>query len=229
LLVEVDDVVATARAGQRARLRIAVVAARFDVDIRRADLGPHLLGLTLSSGRILLHSDRLRGSRETFVFAHELAHVLCRRGHFRALRRADEEWFADWFARELVLPRWWLGNPVTQAKLAAWGVDYDTYALQLAALGAAPPVMRSAERILCAHCGTAAHGWDCPCRDLRDRRPGWEAEVPNARDLRGDLGPGKADPGMCECSRPSRARLGTAHTSDSAGLGDTPASLFSVA
>jgi hypothetical protein len=158
LLREVDDVVAAARARGARRLDIPLVAARLSVEIVERDLGEHLLGLTLDNRRMLLHSDRrrLRGAQRLLVFAHELAHVLRRRGHFPQVSDRDEEWFADWFARELVLPRVAARRAWSEAELAAWHVDYDTVALQLAALGAVPQVIRNGHRVLCGLCGTPA-------------------------------------------------------------------------
>jgi hypothetical protein len=163
---EVDEVVAYARAGGPAKLDIARVAARLRIDVREEDLGRELLGLTLGSGGVLLHR-RLRGAARAFVFAHEVAHVLRRRALFRSLPRSQEEWFADWFARELVLPRPLARRPVHHAKLAALHVTSETLALQLSAMGMAPPLMRNGSRVLCRACGTRQHRRDCECATCR--------------------------------------------------------------
>jgi hypothetical protein len=125
----------------------------------------------------------LRGARELFVFAHELAHALHRRGRFRSLHKADEEWFADWFARELLLPRRWLTDrPLSHGQIAALGIGYETWALQLAILGTAPSLMRNRGRVLCRYCGTSAHRWGCECRALRTGVADAWGDVPDVRD-----------------------------------------------
>jgi hypothetical protein len=151
------------------------------VQLSRRHLGDSLLGLTLDDRRVVLHS-RLRGASLALVFAHELAHVLQRRGYFHSVASSDEEWFADCFARELVLPRRWLTSCWPRTQLGALNIDIATVALQMAAIGAAPPLMRSDRRVLCRTCGTDPHIWDCSCRAWRrgHRDP---RELPDVRDL----------------------------------------------
>src|SRR4051794_21076946 len=108
VVCELDEWVTELRGIRLRRLDIERTARRLSVPVFWRDLGDKLLGLTLDDGRVFLHQRHATGTRGLFVFAHEVAHVLRQRGHFAAVDGADEEWFADWFARELVLPRFWL-------------------------------------------------------------------------------------------------------------------------
>lgn len=179
-----DEVVTYARAGGSAKLDIRRTAARLSVNITDRDLGRDLLGLTLDDRQVLLHKD-LGGAKRAFVFAHELAHVLHRRGSFRSVTRRDEEWFADWFARELVLPRRAVTRAWHDGRLAALHLDYNTVALQLAVMGAAPPLMRNRDRVLCRLCGTTQHRWPCQCAAWRHEDHEQGSALP---DVRGCLG-----------------------------------------
>jgi hypothetical protein len=181
LLREVDEVISSIRARQPRRLHVDALAHRLGVRLSRHHLGGSLLGLTLDDRRVLLHS-RLRGSLLSLVFAHELAHVLRRRGYFQSLASSDEEWFADCFARELVLPRRWLTGCWPRTQLGSLHVGIETVALQMSVIGMAPALMRSGRRILCRTCGADAHLWGCRCRSWRggNRDP---HELPEVRDL----------------------------------------------
>jgi hypothetical protein len=191
LLGEVETIVSHARRGGARRLDVDLAAGRLAIEIKIRDLGDQLLGLALDDRRILLHS-RLRGAGRAFVFAHEVAHVLRRRRLFRSVRREDEEWFADWFARELVLPRHAARQRWTDVLLAAYHVDYATVALQLAALGEGPRLMRNGEQVLCRSCGTTHHIAGCEC--LRWRvDPSADRALPDVREL-GLLKPAASTP-----------------------------------
>jgi IrrE N-terminal-like domain len=181
LLAEVDEVIAFARGRRWPKLDVELVAARLDVGILCQDLGEHLLGLTLDDGGMLLH-DQLAGAERAFVFAHELAHVLRRRGRFRSVGAASEEWFADWFARELVLPRRVARWPLNDAQVAALHVSYETVALQRAVLDETPRLMRSGERVLCRECGTARYRPGCECMPWRRRDREYRSALPDVRE-----------------------------------------------
>jgi hypothetical protein len=169
LAAEVDEFVAALRGSSPAPIDIDVVARRVSVDLVWRDLGDALLGLTLASGRVLLHVGSLgeRRGAANYVFAHELAHVLHRRGHFASVAREDEEWFADWFARELVLPRRWLPGRAPSSLAADLLVSFDVVGPQLAVIGYAPPLMRHGKRVLCRTCGARAHRTNCMCVSWR--------------------------------------------------------------
>lgn len=181
VLAEVDDVVFALRARRPRRLDVDKLAAVVGVELRRRDLGETLLGLTLDDHRVVLHRS-LRGARQLFVFAHELGHVFRRRGQFVNVAAADEEWFADWFARELVLPRRWLTDRWPRTKLGSLHVEAETAALQLASLGLAPALMRNGSRVLCRTCGSDPHDWSCDCRTWR-RQPAAVASLPDIREV----------------------------------------------
>jgi hypothetical protein len=109
--------------------------------------------------------------------------LLRRRGHFASLAASAEEWFADWFARELVLPRRWTRQPWNEAQLAAWHVSYDTVALQLAVVNEAPELMRNGRRVLCRECGTTRHRRGCACVPWREQYPGVSRVPPDVRNV----------------------------------------------
>ena len=166
IAAEVDEVVRFARADGPAKLDVERVAARLRIEVRADNLGKDLLGLTIDSRSMVLHK-RLRGAARAFVFAHEVAHALRRRALFRSVSNSEEEWFADWFARELVLPRQAARQAWHDAKIAALHITSATLALQLSALGAAPPLMRDRQRVLCRTCGTRQYQLGCECANWR--------------------------------------------------------------
>jgi IrrE N-terminal-like domain len=162
---QVDEAVSWLRVGRPAPLNIERTAALLRIELAERDLGATLMGLTLDARRVFIHG-ALPRPRKLFVFAHEIAHVLRRRGWFATIPARDEEWLADWFARELLLPRRWLDAGSVRRQDAA-DVELETLALQLAVVGQAPSIMRLGDRILCRHCGTAPRLWGCPCREAR--------------------------------------------------------------
>lgn len=166
---EVELVVRDLRGDRPAPVSIDALAATLSVSVTWADLGDTLLGLTLDDRNVRLHRERLHGPRAAFVFAHEIAHVLRRRGHFPTVARSDEEWFADWFARELVLPLGWLRRYPVIELVTAVHAELDVVALQLAAVGRAPAIMRHRSRVLCRMCGAQAYRWRCECLAWRQR------------------------------------------------------------
>jgi hypothetical protein len=165
-LAEVDSLVGLIRGPRVERFSIEKVASRTEVSISFKEMHPRVHGLTLRDGQVVLNRD-LRGALANFTFAHELAHVLRRRGRFVGLRSSEEEWFADWFAREMLLPRAWLTLNLGAHDLAALHVDRMTAALQMAAIGRAPEIMRMGDRILCRVCGVHHHRWGCNCSVAR--------------------------------------------------------------
>jgi hypothetical protein len=85
------------------------------------------------------------------------------------IRRKDEEWWADWFACELILPRQWLRGTRSRRQLRLFAdevADHKTLALQLAALSP-EHVWRAGDEVICGRCGDSAFFDDCTCRDYR--------------------------------------------------------------
>jgi hypothetical protein len=168
---EIDAIVSHLRPEPFAAFRIERVARSLRLELRRRRLGDRLHGVTLDERRVLLNR-RLTGSDAVFTFAHEVAHILARRGHFHTLPRAQEEWFADRFAHELVLPRSWLTG-ASSAQLrrlshARW-LPAETFAVQLAAIDRAPRLFRSGSAVYCRHCGHRHTLPGCDCRSHRQR------------------------------------------------------------
>lgn len=161
-----DSLVHFTRGLDVSRFNIDEVARRSEVTLEIKHLEPRLLGLTIDRERVLLNS-KLGGSLAAFTFAHELGHVYRRRGYFSGLRKGEEEWFADWFAREMVFPRRWLKREWHVGHLAALHVDRVTVALQLAVTGKAPELMRAGVKVLCRTCGSRHHRSGCRCAGYR--------------------------------------------------------------
>jgi hypothetical protein len=171
-LGEVDELVLTLRPKRWEAFKVKSIARRLGVRVERRSLGLDLLGLTLDSERVLLNREGLVGSARTFTFAHELAHVLERRGRFRGVSRHQSEWLADRFARELLLPRWWLvGAAPEEIKNAVnqrW-LSPEIVCMQAAAMGRAPDIIRGHHSVLCHQCGERHARPDCRCFPFRLR------------------------------------------------------------
>jgi IrrE N-terminal-like domain len=178
-LPEIDYLVRGLRGPQSIRFDLAKIAARANVTVGWRSLQYRLQGITLDSQSVILR-DGLRGAQANFTFSHELAHVFRRRGHFVGLRESEEEWFADWFAREMLLPRTWLDREWLGQELAAAHIDRMTAALQLSVVGRAPSIMRHGDRVLCRVCGVHHHRWGCECAALRCASPRDRHRLPEA-------------------------------------------------
>jgi hypothetical protein len=168
---EVDSIVCELRPTFEP-LPIERIAGRLGVELHLHGFRGPVLGAALADRAIILDS-RLRGHRRAEVFAHEVAHILHRRGYFGSLAAGEEELFADQFARELLLPvPWLLGSTDSPLDLARrLRVTGRILALQLALVGEAPELMRDRETVLCPVCGSEPLALLCRCRSYRkDRR-----------------------------------------------------------
>jgi Zn-dependent peptidase ImmA (M78 family) len=87
------------------------VASTLGVVVERRSMAPSVLGATPSHVRIVINQG-LTHTLERFVVAHELAHVLVKRGLVSALDQRAEEQFADTFAAALLVPAHVLGSVV---------------------------------------------------------------------------------------------------------------------
>ena len=161
------------------RLDIAATAAAVGVGVRPVDLGPHLLATVFDDVIVLNSNESLTRGRSRFAFAHELAHVLVNRGWMPWVNKRDEEWWADWFAHELVLPRRWLSDRVRSRQLLVFDdpAEHRTLALQLAALHCQRAVLRIGDEIICSWCGESEFFASCECRRYRER-PQTLSELP---------------------------------------------------
>ncbi len=169
---EIDELVRELRPRRFAPFHVNPIARRLGIVIEHRQLGTELLGLTLDHERVLLNRRRLAGASRAFTFAHEVAHVMERRGHFGEVPHSRCEWFADVFARELLVPRGWLmgASPEEICALAAkrW-VSTEVVCLQAAVIGRAPEIFRSGGNVLCRDCGER-HGLPgCDCFAARTR------------------------------------------------------------
>lgn len=147
-------------------------AERLRVRVAMVNLPGRLEGLTISCDELLVASD-LNAERRRFVTAHEFAHVLVRRGSCSVTTSRDGEWFADAFARELLVPAAWVAEctSLSAVELAREAQVEERVALaQLAAVGRVPPIVRWSGEVICGRCGHRGGLSSCPCLRFRQRR-----------------------------------------------------------
>jgi hypothetical protein len=122
-----------------------------------------------SAGSRVLISSRLTPEWRRFVLAHELGHALIRTG--RAISPDTMvEWWCDWFAIELLVPRAVdldgdvdsLGSHLEVSPLVVW-------AQRLRGTGSTPAVRRAGGGLACSSCGIRVHVQGCPCVVRRRR------------------------------------------------------------
>lgn len=87
------------------------VASALGIRIEVRPMADGVLGATPSDVRIVIN-DGLDEPRRRFVLAHEMAHVLVKRGHATFASPRIEERFADAFAEALLVPATALGDTV---------------------------------------------------------------------------------------------------------------------
>jgi Zn-dependent peptidase ImmA (M78 family) len=161
------------RRGKSGLVELDVVLAREGVRVTRHRLPSMIQGITESATRVVI-AQGLNETIERYVLAHELGHVLVRRGAGPPLqRRHAEECFADAFARELLLPAHLLNDRSTE-EATQISTDYDVILdlvnLQFATLGVLPEIMRGdSGAVLCIHCGNRVGLSSCPCLRFRQR------------------------------------------------------------
>jgi Zn-dependent peptidase ImmA (M78 family) len=144
------------------------VANCLGVSVRLERLDHPLLGLTVSEHEVVIHKG-LRPAPRRFVVAHEIGHVLVRRGVLPNGHR-DEERIADAFARELLVPAASLGPDVNITSFAqSRGVEPVVVVAQLATAGHLPPLVRFCGAVVCARCGDRSHDLRCDCTLYRQR------------------------------------------------------------
>jgi len=182
---EVDEIVRQLRPTVFSPFEIEPTARRVGVRVERRRLGRELMGLTLGADRILLNRSNPYGGSMAFTFAHELAHVLERCGAFSVAAPAGPEWFADFFAREILVPRRWLlrdgPDRIEWLTTRRWAGP-SIVALQAARCDLAPAVFRYEETVLCRDCGERHPIPGCPCVAIR-ARPGRVRRLPQLSDI----------------------------------------------
>lgn len=151
------------------RLDIARTAQRLGVSLRHAELGDYVDGVMVNNA-IVLNRGFSSLRRQRFTFAHEVGHLLISRGTMPWVDRRTEEWWADTFAHELVLPKRWLQErqwgqlrPFTDA------AERRAIAVHLAGLsGNAMTLLRVDDAVICARCGDRSLFADCRCQQIRN-------------------------------------------------------------
>lgn len=149
------------------RVCLDTVAATLGVRIRTVDLPADLYGCT--SGGIILLSRDLAPEWRQFILAHELGHSLIQAGAVSRLDAHDEEWWCDWFAIELVMPRASAAEGDLGEVARAHGVGpVVTLAQRLRASQERGAVALANGWVACGTCGVRAHVPGCPCVARRD-------------------------------------------------------------
>jgi hypothetical protein len=161
-------------------LNIGLAVARLELRVMYHDFQGPTRAVALCGDTIVLDNG-LRPQAAASSFAHEIAHIMLQRDIFH-VPRAHDELFADWFGRELCLPRAWLGGAVN-ARLTArrYRVSQTTVAVQLASIGRAPVLQRLGNTVLCATCGPLEHSIDCPCKHWRRLPASARTMLPDVR------------------------------------------------
>jgi ribosomal protein S18 acetylase RimI-like enzyme len=142
------------------------------VRVSTTDLSPTLWGLTWNATDVTLRKQLPEPARR-FALAHELAHVGAARG-FVSEDRRGREWFADWFAREVLVPVEWLvrqqafaaavHDPRALVDLASnLCVPESAVLLQTAALRRGPDIWTHGGHVLCRMCGDRTPLPGCAC------------------------------------------------------------------
>lgn len=152
------------RMPERGPLDVPRTAARLAI---RLTIVPRLdaVGLCLGDDEVVLDR-RLGPGERRAVFAHEVGHIVLRRGVLLRGLRADEETLADQFGDEMVVPSdelvGLLPIPLTRAA-ESFGVPSTRVASQLARLGAIPPLSRlGSGEVVCRRCGDR-RSLECRC------------------------------------------------------------------
>jgi hypothetical protein len=160
------------------RLDVAATASQLGIPLRETDLGDYVEGVMLD-GVIVLNRAHSSPGRKRFSFAHEVAHVLISRRQMPWGERRNEEWWADWFAQELIYPRRWLRDPGCWDQLSHFDdpAEFRTLALQLGALHVETKVVRVEDDVLCSWCGEREFFATCECRRYR-HEGAWLDELP---------------------------------------------------
>jgi pyruvate/2-oxoglutarate dehydrogenase complex dihydrolipoamide dehydrogenase (E3) component len=90
------------RPSDTVRVEPAVVASALGVRVELRSMHRSVLGATPSDSRVVIN-EGLEDTQRRFVLAHELAHVLVKRG-VAPVDSRNEERFADTFAEALLVP-----------------------------------------------------------------------------------------------------------------------------
>lgn len=164
----------TARTGALARrmrdgrsdpVDIDDVLRQAGVVVRSRDLPSSLDGATLGPSDVVIRRS-LGKKRRRFVLAHELGHVLVRRGLVPWVTDRSEERFADEFALELLVGSTKLADIADLARRMK--VEPRVAAWALCRNGALPEVViLSKNLVVCKACGFRHRGGGCVCN--RDR------------------------------------------------------------
>lgn len=145
-------------------------ATRLGVQVAERDLGPSLFGMTRGQRAVVI-STRLSAPERRFTLAHELGHILVKRGLASWVQVTWEERFADAFARELLVPSALLGkHDPSDAEVLSRRLKAPMVAvlLQFASNGMLPALSSTARgEVLCVRCGDRPYVPGCSCSHYR--------------------------------------------------------------
>lgn len=150
------------------RLDVAATAHRLGASVRQGDLGPHVEAV-MFDGVIVLNRSLPSPGRRRFAFAHEVAHLLISRARMLWVDRHSEEWWADWFAHELIFPKRWLREKRwEQLRLFNDPAERQTIALHLlGSMHRESAMLRVDDTVICGRCGDRQLFNTCDCQHFR--------------------------------------------------------------
>lgn len=153
-------------AGPTAPVCLDEVAAQLGVRVRTVELPPDIYGCT--AGGVILLSEGLAPEWRRFILAHELGHALIQ-SNAVSVDAIEEEWWCDWFAIELVMPRASATEGDINEVAHAYGVSpLVTLAQRLRVTQQRRAAVVADSGIACGSCGVRAHVPGCPCGSRRD-------------------------------------------------------------
>jgi hypothetical protein len=160
---------AAARQNQARRtLSLERACAQLKVTVEEADMTA-LQGLALEGRHIIVASWITSLTQRRWVLAHELGHIMVQRGRLPHCYES-EEWTADWFARELLVPTLELAvlpHLTDRAAAAYFDVEIEHVILQRMRIASDTRPVIFGNQVLCPDCGHAQFLPRCGCATLR--------------------------------------------------------------
>jgi len=160
----------TLRPPEEVPVNLERLCKNLGVAVRVGDLPADTWGLTFLDTLVLINQ-ALGDADARFALAHELGHLLCRRGAMPHVTADAEEWACDWFGAELLVPTRWLAQRLAsdERRLSRQlGVPHQVLIIQKMSLGIGPAIRHLGKGgTACRSCGIRPHMTGCPCRRVR--------------------------------------------------------------
>ena len=162
------------RGAQEPPVDVSAIAEELGIRVIRRPLPAGVWGVTTDCSLVAVNA-ALPEADFRFALAHELGHVLVRRGTLRWVVPTTEEWTCDWFAIHLLVPSEWLARELEQSdhdlanrlRVTPKAVSAQRLRLQVGGRH-----LRAAGRQACRTCGVRPHLAGCSCRRKATVTPG---------------------------------------------------------